>query len=87
MTNQFDEIYFTLLGDAVEPIPGIECIFATGTECEHYLFQIQHAYDSLRCRLGCQDEDPDVEAILSASMYITDALCRKMYEYGVKYGE
>ncbi len=47
MANQF--IYFTLLGDAVEPISGIESIFAPGSECESYLYTIQSAYDNLRC--------------------------------------
>lgn len=87
MEKQFDEIYFSLLGDAVEPIPGINCIFAPGTECESCLYKIQTAYDNLRRRLCSQDEDPDVETILSASLYITEMLCRKIYEYGAKHEE
>lgn len=83
MEMQFDQIYYTLLGEAVSPVSGIENAFAPGTECEQYLLEIQEAYHRLCHRLHSPEEDPDVEIILSASMSITDILCRKLFEYVV----
>lgn len=82
MTDHMEDIYLTLQGETLEPVPGVENAFAPGMPCEGYYQEIQEAYRRLRLRLGVQEEDTDVEAILSASMSITDILCRKMYEYG-----
>lgn len=70
----------------MEPVPGVENAFAPGAPCEGYYKEILDAYCRLCFRLGDLEEDPDVEAILSASMSITDILCQKMYEYGEKFG-
>lgn len=87
MTEHAEDIYLTLQGESLEPVPGVENVFAPGMPCEKHNREIQEAYDRLRLRLGSQEEDLDVEAILSASMSITDILCRKMYEYGSKLGK
>lgn len=86
MEKQMEDIFFTLQGEAVEPVPGVENVFAPEMPCEGYYQEILEAYRRICLRLGAREEDPDVEAILSASMSITHILCQKMYEYGGKYG-
>ncbi len=86
MKKEMEDIYLTLQGVTVEPVDGVENAFAPGMPCEGYYQEILEAYRRLCLRLGAGEEDPDVETILSASMSITDTLCRKMYEYGEKFG-
>ncbi len=56
-------IYESMLGELVEPLPGIDNAFADGQPCAQWYAQIYAA----NCRL-CQrlqvEEDPDVECIL-----------------------
>ncbi len=86
MEETMEKVYLTLQGEYVEPVPGVENVFASGAPGEIYCRKIREAYDRLCSRLGAAEEDSDVEAILFASMSITDILCRKMYEHGAKYG-
>ncbi len=87
MKKQMEDIYLTLQGVTVEPVAGVENAFASGMPCEGYYREILEAYRRLCLRLGVGEEDQDVETILSASMSITDTLCRKMYEYGEKFSK
>lgn len=78
-------VYLSLMGELLEPLPGIPNAFAPGTRCDVLYPQI---YET-RCRL-CQrldtDEDPDVEHILDCFFEITQELCYEMYPLGIAHG-
>ena len=79
-----EEVYFTLLGESCEPIPGVENAFADGTVCDKCYNEMLDAYARLRDRLGVQDEDADVEIIINSLRKITDELCHQMFFYGTQ---
>ena len=84
--KQAEEVYFTLLGEACEPVPGVENAFTDGTICDRCYNEMLDAYARLRDRLGVQDEDADVEIIINSLRKITDELCYRMFYYGAKIG-
>lgn len=81
-----EDVYFTLQGEACEPIPGVENAFADGAVCDRCYSEMLDAYARLRDRLGVQDEDADVEIIINALRTITDELCYRMFSYGAQLG-
>lgn len=83
--KQAEEVYFTLLGESCEPVPGVENAFADGSVCDRCYNEMLDAYARLRDRLGVQDEDADVEIIINTLRKITDELCHQMFFYGTKY--
>lgn len=80
----FEGVYYTLLGELVEPyaLPGVENAYAPGGECNRLYTEIHNACQRLRDRLDAPDEDPDVERILSNFLSIQRILCEKMFRYG-----
>ena len=82
------EVYDTLRGDRQTGIgaAGVENLFAPGMECEKLYERMLAAYGRLCVRLGREDEDPDVEIIISALMGIERRISFRMYEYGAKFG-
>jgi hypothetical protein len=74
--------YYTLLGQYVSgsEMPGVENQFADGMECDILYGQMLEAYGRLRDRMGTEDEDPDVEIIISNLLRIQRLLCLKMFE-------
>lgn len=90
MEDQFPEaVYDTLRGVRItgERVPGVENLFAPGTECERLYGQMLDAYQRLLLRLGAEDEDPDVEIVISSLMRIEGRVSRRMYEYGALFGK
>lgn len=79
-------VYDSLQGLLVTPVPGVENAFEEGSVCDRSYSRMLEAYERLRRRLRVQNEDADVETIISSLQDITDELCRLMYEYGAKFG-
>lgn len=86
MRENYDEIYLSVLGEAIDPVPGVENAFAPGKPCAKTYGEIREAYLRLCQRLGVQEEDGDLETIVRGFFTITDELCRTMYFCGAKYG-
>lgn len=74
-------IYETLLGERLDPHPGIGNAFAEGMQCAKLYSQIYAARERLCDRLNAE-EDPDVEIILDSFFEINRVLCLKMFCYG-----
>ncbi len=84
--KQAEEVYFTLLGEACEPVPGVENAFADGSVCDKCYSEMLDAYARIRDRLGAQEEDADVEIIINSLRRITDEMCYRMFYYGAQLG-
>ena len=82
-----EEVYFTLLGEACEPVSGVENAFVDGSVCDRCYSEMLDAYERLRDRLGVAEEDADVEIIINSLRKITDELCQQMFFYGTLYGK
>ena len=74
-------IYETMLGEQIDPLPGIPNAFADGGKCARLYSEIYEAVQRLSDRLGAE-EDPDVEVILNNFWDINRELCLRMYRYG-----
>ena len=74
-------IYESMLGEQVDPHPGIPNAFADGEKCALLYSEIYVAVQSLSDRLG-GEEDPDVESILDNFWEIDREPCQRMYRYG-----
>ena len=73
MKDQFgDEVYDTLRGIRIPgaEVEGVENLFALGTKCERLYGQMLDAYERLCVRLGVEEEDADVEIIISSLLGI-----------------
>lgn len=70
-----------------ERISGVEDLFVPGGECDRLYTQMLDAYERLRIRLGVEEEDLDVENIISSLMRIEGCLSRRMYHYGALFGK
>lgn len=81
-----EEVYESLCGELIDPIPGVEDAFEEGKPCERRYAEMLAAYDRLCERLNVEEEDPDVEIIIRSFFKIQKELCMKMYLYGVKFG-
>ncbi len=82
------DVYNTLQGH-LEPayqISGVENAFAPGEKCDLLYEKAYDAQRRLERRLGAQEYDADVEAIINALMEIQEELCYRMYCYGAKFG-
>lgn len=81
------DVYQSLLGNMIVPVPGVENAFAPGSICDRRYSDMLDAYARLCARLGVADEDEDVEMIINSLLSIQNELCMKMYEYGGKFGD
>lgn len=85
MDRFVEDIYDSIQGELLIPVPGVENAFAEGSLC-HQLYQdMLDAYARVCERLGCADEDQDVETIINSLLTIQKELCRRMYFYGCKF--
>ena len=88
MQEQIDDIYATLIGVQTEEhrVPGVENAFAPGEYCARRYADVTACRQRLWERLACED-DEDLEQLLCAMESIQAELCRKMFEYGIKFGK
>ena len=79
-----EQIYYTLIGLMEEEycVPGVENLFAEGSECDRAYEQMLDAYARLCNRLDVVEEDADVEIIIDALLKIQRLIAMKMFEYG-----
>lgn len=76
-----EKIYLSMLGELVEPLPGVKNAFAPGQLCDQLYQQIFEANCRLCQRLGVE-EDADVECIVDCFFQINRELCLRMYQMG-----
>ena len=81
----FEDVYAALTGESIA-VPGVENAFAPGAYCARRYEDMTAHRQRLWERLGCED-DEDIEQILCAMESIQAHLCRKMFEYGLKFGK
>ena len=82
-----ENLYYSLIGELIEPIKGVDNAFADGEPCARLYHEVQEAYQSLRERLDVEDEDEDVETIIDSLLMIQKHLCLEMFKLGCKYGQ
>lgn len=76
-----EHIYETLLGERLDPYPGIDNAFAPGERCAALYQEIYQSNQRLCTRLHTE-EDPDVERIIDNFFEITRELSLRMFQYG-----
>ena len=81
-----EDIYETLLGLRIPEysVPEVEDAFAPDSPCAVQYARMLDAYAHLREKLGAEEYDADVEAIINSLLDIQRLLCLKMYSYGLK---
>ncbi len=72
----YDEVYYSLIGQLQPPLGWVTDAFAAGSPCEEAYARLIAARDRLSAKLG-QDNDPDLEEMLSQAAAIQRALCRQ----------
>ena len=88
MSNkQIEDVYYTLIGVMNEAycVEGVENLFAGESECACAYSRMLGAYGRLRDRLGVENEDTDVETIISSLLDIEKTVSIKMFEYGMRF--
>ena len=83
--KMIEDVYWSLQGELIDPVAGVENVFAPGQECAEEYSRILDAYARLCRRLGREDDDEDVEVIINSLLRITKVLCFEMYRYGAKF--
>ena len=81
-----EKVYYTLLGMLIDPLDDVENLFEEGKPCEQWYSDVYDANVRLCNRLCVQDEDDDVEIIISSLMRIQEKLAYRMYHYGALFG-
>lgn len=79
-----ESLYYSLIGELIEPIKGVPNAFADGEPCARLYLDVQEAYQRLRERLDVEDEDEDIETIIGSLLMIQQHLCMEMFEHGRK---
>ena len=80
-----EEVYDTLIGERIIPLKGVPNAFGEGRACAELYQQMARSCDSLRARLGVEDEDRDIECIMDAHVAIQRYLCVEMFRLGAKF--
>ena len=83
--EMLDDIYDTLIGQMVPgaEVPGFPNLFAEGTKCDLLLGEIYAARDRLLDRLEIDDEDRDLEIMLSRFEQLMRIVAQKTFLYGM----
>lgn len=84
--NFVETVYYSLVGELEDPIPGVENAYVEGSACEGWHSDMLDAYQRLCKRLKATDSDRDVEIIIDSLLSIQQELCKKMYQYGAAFG-
>lgn len=78
-----ERVYLSMLGELIQPLPGVPNAFRSGNPCEMLYQEIYEAKCRLCSRLNT-DEDADVESILDHFWALNRELCLQRYRLGVK---
>ena len=81
-----ENVYDSLQGELLEPVPGVENAFEDGKPCIQWYGDMLDAYERICTRLGQENEDSDCEIMINSLLEIQRTLCLKMYEYGKRFG-
>ncbi len=81
-----EEVYYSLSGMLIDPLDDVENLFEDGKPCEQWYSDMYDAYMRICERLDVQDEDDDVEIIISSLLRIQEKIAYRMYHYGAIYG-
>lgn len=81
-----NDVYATMVGELLNPCEGVENEYAADSYCDRLYNNAWEARQRLCQRLQVE-EDPDLELIFDNFCDITSYLCRRMYEYGMKFAE
>lgn len=83
-----ESVYLTLIGELTlgQSVPGVENLFADGSECDGLYEEMWKAYQNLLDRLGIEDADDDAEIIINSLLRICQIVGYGMYRYGAKFG-
>lgn len=79
-----ESIYETLLGERLDPCPGIANAFSEGSHCAELYEEIYLANQRLCDRLATQ-EDPDVELLINNFFEIMHDVSIRMFRYGQRF--
>lgn len=81
-------VYLSLTGELPlgHAVPGVENLFADGSDCDRLYEKMWEAYQHLLDRLGLVDADDDVEIIIDSLREICEIVGYGMYRYGAKFG-
>ena len=88
LSNTFiDDVYATLQGNLIPEarIPGVKNLFWEGSPCTDAYCEMYDAYMRVLTRLKEQDEDADIEIIISSLLTITRILGKEMYLCGAEF--
>ena len=85
----YELIYETLRGNVCTEymVPGVEDAFADGSYCAGKYADVISAYLRICQRLGCGEEDKDLDIILDSMNDIQDYVSRQMFFLGVRHEE
>ena len=85
--NIEEQVYATLLKslETESELPWVTPVFVPGHPCFDVYCEMQAAYDRLRQRLGVEEEDADVEEIISCLLKQEEILAMEMFRYGRRY--
>ncbi len=85
--NFIDEVYLSLTGDLCEEyrVPGVEDLYAEGAPCDLLYAEMRGAYERLLDRLGCVDDDEDLDIMVRSLSSICEITGHAMYRYGKKF--
>ncbi len=83
----FEEIYYTMLGDMCPEyaLPWVENAYADGSHCDRAYSEMRDAYSRICERLDVEEEDNDLEIIVTNLLDIQKELCARMFDCGMQY--
>ena len=79
-----EQVYYSMTGSLVEPIPEVENIFERGKVYDVFYAKVFDARERLFERLGVY-EDSDVEIIIDSMLTLQREVALRMYDYGAKF--
>ncbi len=85
--NIEEYVYESLQGTLCHPHPDVKNLFGAGMPCERWYAEMLDAYLRICNRLGGDEEDDDVEVIITSLLRIQREIALQMYQYGVKFKE
>ena len=84
-----DNIYHSLQGSLIPAaaVPWVPNLFLPGSYCEQEYASMRKAYERVCLRLGIDpdDEDDDLNCMVTAMENIQEVYCKEMFRLGMEY--